>query len=127
MGISRGSPRFIETRNFKNFIKAKFIDDIKNTIWPSPNNEDNINIVWKEWKLKMLSILDKHAPSRTKRIRNKPSPWINSELKRELYAKDMLKKKFTKSNSPADWLQFKVKRNAVNQLVKKKIKKKMLL
>jgi hypothetical protein len=34
----------------------------------------------------------------------------------------MLKKRATKSNSPADrshWLQFKVKRNAINQLVKK--------
>jgi hypothetical protein len=93
VGIPKGSPRFIETRNFKNYTKAKFIDDIKNTIWPSPNNEDNINIVWEEWKLKMLSILDKHAPCRTKIIRIKPSPWINSELKRELYTKDMLKKK----------------------------------
>ena len=59
-GIPRGSPQFIETRNFKNFTEAKFIDDIKNTIWQSPNNEDNINIVWEEWKLKILSILDKH-------------------------------------------------------------------
>lgn len=119
VGIRRGSPRFIETRNFKNFIEAKFMDDIKNTVWPSPNNENDINIVWEKWKFKMQSILDKHAPCRTKRIRNKPSPWINSEVKREMYAKDLLKKKATKSNSPADWLQFKAKRNAVNHLVKK--------
>jgi hypothetical protein len=77
VGIPRGSPRFIETRNFKNSTKAKFIDDIKNTIWPSP----------------ISMRLDKHATKNIKRIRNKPSPWINCELKRELYTKDMLQKK----------------------------------
>lgn len=30
----RGSPRFIETRNFKNFNEQKFIQDIQNTNWP---------------------------------------------------------------------------------------------
>ena len=36
-----------------------------------------------------------------------------------MYARDILKKKATKSNSSADWLHFKEKRTAVNQLMKK--------
>lgn len=47
------------------------------------------------------------------------SPWVNQQLKQEMYARDILKKKAIKSNSPADWLLFKKKRNVVNQLVKK--------
>ena len=36
-----------------------------------------------------------------------------------MYARNLLKKKATKSNSPVDWLRFKEKRNAVSQLVKR--------
>jgi hypothetical protein len=77
VGIPRGSPRFIETRNvLKIILKLNLLMTSTTQYGPSPNNEDNINIVWEEWKLKMLSILDKHAPWQTKRICNKPSPWI---------------------------------------------------
>lgn len=119
IGIRRGSPRFIETRSFKNFNETKFIEDIKNTVWPTPNNSNDINIVWEDWKTTMQIILDRHAPCRIKRIRNKPSPWINLEIKREMYARNLLKKKAIKSNSSADWLLFKQKKNTVNQLVRR--------
>ena len=75
--------------------------------------------VWEEWKLTMQGILVQHAPCRTKRFRNNPFSWINSEVKHQMYARDLLKKKATKSNSPTDWLLFRQKRNAVNQLVRK--------
>ena len=78
-----------------------------------------INNVWEEWKFTMQTILDQHAPCQTKRVCNKSSPWINPELKHEMFARNLLKKKATKSNSPVDWLHFKEKRNAVNQLVRK--------
>ena len=38
------------------------------------------------------SVIDKHAPLKTKRIRNKRSPWITNELLREIYKRDFLKK-----------------------------------
>ena len=40
-------------------------------------------------------------------------------IKCEMYSRDLSKKKAMKSNSPGDWLHFKEKRNAVNQLVKR--------
>ena len=36
-----------------------------------------------------------------------------------MYSRDLLKKKAMKSNLPGDWLHFKEKRNAVNQLVRR--------
>ena len=119
LGIPRGSPRYVETRSFKNFNDTKFTHDIKNTTWPTPTSYKNINNVWEEWKLTMQGILDKHTPCRTKKVRNKPFSWINSEVKHEMYARDLLKKKATKSNSPADWLLFRQKQNTVIQLVRK--------
>ena len=66
--IRRRSPRFVETRNFKNFNEAKFIHYVKNSIWPTPTTDnDDINTLWSEWKFTMQNILDRHAPCRNKK------------------------------------------------------------
>ena len=39
-----------------------------------------------------LKIADKHAPRRTIRVRNKPSPCITSEIKQQMLFRDKLKK-----------------------------------
>lgn len=119
IGIRRGTPRYVDTRSFKNFDETKFVLDLQNTIWPIPDITENISDARVTWKSILLNIVDKHAPCRMKRIRNKPSPWINPDIKREMYARDLLKKKAIKSNSPFDWLSFKTKKNMVNKLVKK--------
>ena len=63
--------------------------------------------------------IDMHNVESKEYVRNATSPWVNQHLKKEMYARDILKKKATKSNSSADWLHFKEKRTAVNQLMKK--------
>ena len=62
IGIPRGPPKVIESRSFKNFNEASFLDDIRSTAWPLPVSGDDINLVWEEWKLKLVSILNRHAP-----------------------------------------------------------------
>lgn len=54
----RGPPRFIETRSFKNFNEAKFIQDRQNTNWPMPKDSDKIYHVWEDWKTTLQTILD---------------------------------------------------------------------
>ena len=73
----RGPPRYIETRSFKNFNEAKFIQDIQNTNWPMPKDSDEINHIWEDWKTTLRAVLDRHAPCRVKRVRNATSPWVN--------------------------------------------------
>ena len=45
------------------------------------------------WTHLLASVIDKHAPFRTKRVKNKRSPWITNELLREIHKRDFLKKK----------------------------------
>ena len=65
------------------------------------------------------AFIDKHAPLKTKRIRNKRSPWITNELLREIYKRDFLKIKATSTNDPLIWKEFKGARNKVNNSIKK--------
>ena len=65
-----------------------------------------------------LKIADKHAPRRTIRVRNKPSPWITSEIKQQMLFRDKLKKKAIKSNIVEDWKTYKIFKNKLNKQVK---------
>ena len=66
-----------------------------------------------------MSVIDKHAPLKTKRIRNNRSQWITNELVGEIHKRDFLKKKATSTNDPLIWKEFKDARNKVNNSIKK--------
>ena len=53
------------------------------------------------------------------RVRNKPAPWLNSQLKEEMYERDWLKKKVSETQWPDVWKAYKTKKLTVNKKVKK--------
>lgn len=119
IGIPKGKPRYIECRNFKNFDEKQFTSSLKSTKWPLINEFDDINKACDAWKSVFLEIIDKHAPCRSFRVRNKPCPWINSELKQKMFARDSLKKKAMLANNPEIWLAYRRQRNVVSSEIKK--------
>ena len=58
-------------------------------------------------KSSFLSIVNKHAPLRTMRVRTRSSPWITSELEKRMHDRNILKIKASKSNDSNDWSLFK--------------------
>ena len=56
----------------------------------------------KPGKKLFLLCADKHAPLRNKRVRPCQSPWITSQLKKRLHARDILKLKATRSGDADD-------------------------
>ena len=52
------------------------------------------------------------------RVRALSSPWIMSELKKQIHTRDILKIKACKSNDPNDWTQFQKIRNIVNSEIR---------
>ena len=119
IGIPRRSPRYVETRNFKKFNANAFLSDLKDSHLPQFDaNSVNVNEAWLIWKDNFLNVLNKHAPKRVIKVRNKPAPWLNSEIKKEMFNRDSLKKKAIKSGSQDDWSTFKKARNAVNYSIR---------
>ena len=107
------------SRNFNNFNRAKFRNDIYNENWEFLNLTGNANKIWTEWKTKFLQIVDNlHAPIRTKRVGSKNSSWITADLKKRMHNRDTLKIKAIKSNDPLDWANFKRMRNKINTEIK---------
>ena len=76
----RNGSRTIEMRQFKNFQKDKFLNDLEQMPWRNVSSHSDPNDMWQEWKNLFVSCMDKHAPLKSKRIPNKRSPWITGEL-----------------------------------------------
>ena len=64
IGIPRGQPRLIETRNFRHFNESKFKSDLINSTWPLIANFQNVNDAWSAWKEVFIGVVDKHMPCR---------------------------------------------------------------
>ena len=72
------------------------------------------------WRL-LTSTLhwEKHAPLRKAHVSAQGSPWITSDLKKQMHERDILKIKAIKSNNQVVWVKLKKKqRNIVNKAVK---------
>ena len=66
--------------------------------------------------------MNKHAPIRTKRKRNKPSiPWLTKAIKQNICERNRLKLHALRFNSEYDWKEFKMSQNGVtNALLEEK-------
>ena len=76
----------------KSFNANSFKSDLMNLPWSNTNNLEDVNDRWELWKNMFLSIVDKHAPFKRKRVRNIRSPWMTPHLKKLLVNQDKLKK-----------------------------------
>ena len=109
----------MEVRQRENFNKAEFLRDLRMIDWNRVTTHNNANEMWVFWKHLLPSVIEKHAPFRRKRIKNKRSPRITNELLREIRNRGFLKKKAASTNDPSIWKQFKDARNKTNNSVKK--------
>jgi len=108
----------VEIRLLKNFNEAAFLRDLRMIDWNRVTRHNNQDEVLDLWKHLLVSVIDKHAPLRTKMIKNKRSPWITNELLCEIHKRDFLKKKAASINDRLIWKQFKDARNKANNAVK---------
>ena len=106
-------------RQLKNFNEDEFLRDLRMNEWNRVSILNNPNEMWNSWKHLLMSVIDKHAPLKAKRIRNNRSPWITNELVGEIHIRDFLKKKATSTNDPLIWKEFKDARNRVNNSIMK--------
>ena len=100
----------ISYRNFKNFNRESFRNDIAQQDWTC-NGSDDPNVLRADWKTKFMDVVNFKAPLRTRRARIKKTPWINSELKKGMRDRDAAKRKAMASNDPRDWAKYKKLRN----------------
>ena len=74
--------------------------------------------MWSCWKKIFLDVIDKHAPIKKKRIRNKKYPWLNARIKQSMIERNKLKLLAIKTNAAVDCLNYKKSKNCLNDEIK---------
>ena len=104
---TNNAPKIINSRQLKNYNNNLFKKDLANADWESIMEIKNIHDMFFEWEKLFVSILDKHAPIRQHKVRNKYAPHINAELKRKMTQRDFYKRKHWSSKDPQHWQEYK--------------------
>ena len=68
-------------------------------------------------------IVDQHAPEKRKKVTCNPLPYMNSELRKAINVKAMLRRKYNRSKTNASWNKYRLQRNRVANLKRKSMNK----
>ena len=91
----------------KNFNPDSFPNDLKSQPWADKiNSLENPNDIWNAWKNMFDSVADKRAPLRDRRVKDKHSPWLTSQIRKLIIERDLLKKKAIKTGEPDQWKEY---------------------
>ena len=108
--------RKITYRSYKNFSDKDFTNELNAAPFHVANIFDNVDdMLWYHNTL-LTDIINAHAPLKQKAIKGNQIPYMNSELRKAINAKNMLRRKFNKSKCNVNWEIFRQQRNKVTSL-----------
>uniref|UniRef100_A0AAZ3NRP2 Reverse transcriptase domain-containing protein n=1 Tax=Oncorhynchus tshawytscha TaxID=74940 RepID=A0AAZ3NRP2_ONCTS len=106
-------------RSLKNFSEQAFLIDLAGVSWKDIDLILSVEDAWIFFLNAFLTILNKHAPFKKFRTRNRYSPWFSPDLTALNQHKNILWRSALASNSPRDMQLFKEARNHYTQAVRK--------
>ena len=62
-------------------------------------NCDDVDVAWSNFKDLLMSVVDKIAPLKEKRLKQRSEPWITSELLDDIRARDQALETFRKNKT----------------------------
>ena len=87
--------------------------------WFKVINCDDVDVAWSNFKDLFMSVVDKIAPLKEKRIKQRSEPWITSELLDDIRTRDRALELFRKNKTYENYKYFCNLRNRVQYNIKK--------
>ena len=116
----KASPVDIEYRSFKNFKTDNFLSDLQGVPFQIATVfDDPYDSLWLFSEL-LTDVLNGHAPTKRKRIRNKQPAFMNTKFRKAVRAKHKL---FRRLRTPASWEAYRKQRNICTDLRRKSVKR----
>ena len=112
-------PLITVKRSLKHFCEQAFLIDLARVSWKDIDLIPSVEDAWSFFKSNFLTILDKHAPFKKCRTKNRYSPWFTPDLTALDQHKNILWRTAIASNSPRDMQLFREVRNQYTQSVRK--------
>uniref|UniRef100_A0A8C7RJN6 Reverse transcriptase domain-containing protein n=1 Tax=Oncorhynchus mykiss TaxID=8022 RepID=A0A8C7RJN6_ONCMY len=112
-------PHVTVKRSLKHFSEQAFLIDLAGVSWKDIDLIPSVEDAWIFFLNAFLTILNKHAPFKKFRTRNRYSPWFSPDLTALNQHKNILWRSALASNSPRDMQLFREARNHYTQAVRK--------
>ena len=105
-------------RSLKKYSVAEFISELNAINWDPIYSCDDVDIALEIFSRLFGEAMDKVAPERTIRIKQRSEPWINDEILQCIHDRDSFYFKFRKSKSPELYKEYCSLRNRTQRLIK---------
>ncbi len=120
--IPPSKPLRIKYRNLKNFDQNEFKECVSQIPFQVCSVFDDVSDQYWAQNLLFSEALNEHAPLKDRTIKEDHVPYMNSNLRKEMYKRNMLKNKHLKDRSnPIKWLLYRQQRNKVTGIRRKAI------
>ena len=75
------SARYTSCRDYKAYNPELLKSDLGKVNWMPFYNESNVNDAWSLLKSTLSNLYNRHAPIIKKKVKGKPAPWLNEDIK----------------------------------------------
>ena len=100
--IESGSHKQIQFRSFKHYTVDLFDQELSKLNFPNYQNYNEINEAYNDFIQKIMSVIDRVAPIKERRVKQNSQEWFDGEIAYEIKNRDKLFKKFKKSKLHID-------------------------
>ena len=99
---------YITRRSFKYYNKAAFLEDISKAPWSVIEASDDVEDKLYTFNSPFTQILDQHAPPKTVKLRTRPTPFIDDNIRALMKTRNHWQKLVARqTNDPAAWSGYK--------------------
>ena len=115
-------PHRVQYRSYKQFDQNKFKQDVDCIPMNVCNVFDDVSDKYWAFCHMYNSVLDEHAPMKSKVIRSEKIPYMNSTLMKEMHKRNHYKKMYLQNRSNDNWELYRRQRNLVTDMRRNAIK-----
>ena len=105
--------KYVKLRSLKNYNKEIFVQELGNSSWSNVLDSHDVEESWSYFKHNFMSVLDRLAPFKELRVKQRSESWLTSDILELIRQRDRCLAKFRRSKSQSDYDQFLYLRNQV--------------
>lgn len=109
--------RSLKIRSLKRYDPINFLDMLNKINWMEITNICDVDLAWGQFQTTFLDVLDKIAPQKEIRIKQRSQPWINNDILDKIHLRDKILSEFKKAKLPALFKEYRALRNKVQRMV----------
>ena len=102
----------------KSYDKGVFVDKLSSLDWTKVSNDENVNDSWKTFHEMFLEILDRVAPVKNVRLKQRTEQWFTGDILRSISVRDKAWKQYRKQKTSENFTEYKRLRNKTDALIK---------